>query len=117
MDCVIEEREGVVIVAPKGDLDAEQTPDFQQQVDALLATGAHYFVIDLAGVPFVDSAGLASLVRLFKRVRIGEGDVRLAAVTPDVLKILDLTRLSRVFDVLPSADEAAASIKPAGEHG
>ena len=112
MDCVIEEREGITIVAPRGDLDLEHTPDFQSQLDALLRSGSQFFVIDLAGVPFVDSTGLSSLVRLYKRVRIGEGDVRLAQVSPDVYKILDLTRLSRVFDIFPTVAEAATSMKP-----
>ena len=82
MDCAIREHDGVTVVAPRGDIDAESTPAFQAQLDERLQAGARYFVIDLGGVRFVDSAGLATLVRLYRRVRIGEGDVRLAQVPP-----------------------------------
>ena len=66
-------------------------------------------MVDLQHVRFVDSAGLAALVRLYKHVRIGEGDVRLARVLPAVQRVLDLTRLDRVFAIYPTAEEAAAS--------
>jgi anti-sigma B factor antagonist len=111
MDCVVEERGIVAVVSPRGDLDAASVGAFQERVDELLRGGTHNFVIDLGGVGFVDSAGLAALVRLYKHVRIGEGDVRLAAVPPTVMQIFDLTRLSRVFDIFPTAAEAAASIE------
>ncbi len=111
MYCLVEERDDVVVVSPRGELDAETAGDFQNQVDELLKAGWRYFVIDLHKVPFVDSSGLSALVRLYKRVRIGEGDVRLAQVSPSVMKILELTRLSRVFDIFSTAEEATTSIK------
>ena len=111
MDYTLEERDGVIILAPRGDLDAETAAGFQAQLDDLLRSGTHYFVLDFGGVRFLDSAGLAVLVRLYRRVRIGEGDVRLAQVPPAVLAVLELTRLNRVFDIFPSAATAAATIK------
>lgn len=114
MKHLIEEREDVVLVLPQGDLYAETVDDFQGLIDELLGAGQRYFVVDLGRVSFVDSAGLGTLVRLYKRVRLGEGDVRLAQVPPNVMQILELTRLSRVFDIFPTSEEAAASIKQQG---
>ena len=111
MDCATEEHDGVTIVSPRGDIDAGSVEGFQNRLDELLRDGTRYFVIDLGRVGFVDSAGLSALVRLYKRVRLGEGDVRLAGVPPQVMEILDLTRLSRVFDIFSNSAEAAASIK------
>jgi anti-sigma B factor antagonist len=112
MECVIEERDGVIVVSPRGDLDAGTTGGFQAQIDGCLRAGGQYYVIDLGGVAFVDSTGLAALVGLFRRLRIGEGDVRLAQVPPAIMRILELTHLSRVFDIFPTAAEAVASIRP-----
>jgi anti-anti-sigma regulatory factor len=47
-------------------------------------------------------------------VRIGEGDVRLASVPSNVIQLLELTRLTRVFDIFPTPEEAAASIRQQG---
>ncbi len=110
MDYLIEEREGVTVVTPPDALAAETVGDFQARVDDLVRAGARYFVIDLGRVTFVDGSGLAALVQLYKRVRIGEGDVRLAAVAPALMKIFELTRLSRVFQIFPTVPAAATSL-------
>ncbi len=111
MTYLVEERGDVVVVSPRGELDADSAGDFQNQVDELLKAGWRYFVVDLHKVSFVDSSGLSVLVRLYKRVRIGEGDVHLVQGPSNVMKILELTRLNRVFDIFPTAEEAATSIK------
>ena len=114
MEHLVEDHQDVVLVSPQGDLYTDTVADFQALVDHLLGAGRRYFVVDLGGVSFVDSAGLGALVRLYKRVRLGEGDVRLAQVSPGVMQVLNLTRLSRVFDIFPTPEEAAASIKRQG---
>ncbi len=114
MENLVEERGDAVVISPQGDLHRETAEGFQIVTDELLGAGRQYFVVDLGEVSFVDSAGLGALVRLYKRVRIGEGDVRLARVSPNVMQILELTRLNRVFDIFASPQEAAASIKPQG---
>ncbi len=111
MENLVEEQGDAVVISPQGDLDRETAESFQVLSDELLGEGRQYFVVDLGEVSFVDSAGLGALVRLYKRVRIGEGDVRLARVSARVMQILDLTRLTRVFDIFSSPEEAAASIK------
>ncbi|MDP9427135.1 MAG: STAS domain-containing protein [Actinomycetota bacterium] len=107
----IQEHAGVILVSPRKDFDTGTVDEFQHRTDGLLGRGFRYFVINLEGVNFVDSAGLGALVRLYKRVRIGEGDVCLAHLSSGVMRILELTRLSRVFDVYPDAQEATAYMK------
>jgi anti-sigma B factor antagonist len=111
MENLVQERGDAVVISPQGDLHRETAEGFQILTDELLGAGRQYFVVDLGEASFVDSAGLGALVRLYKRVRIGEGDVRLARVSPNVMQILELTRLNRVFDIFASPQEAAASIK------
>ncbi len=110
MELVTEERDTLAIIAPRGDIDASTAADLQAELDRLLGNAVRYFVLDLAGVGFIDSAGLATLVRLYKRVRIGEGDVRLAAVPSQVMEVLTLTRLDRVFETSATAAEAARAV-------
>ena len=109
VDLVTNETGGVAVISPAGDIDSSTAPTLQQRLDELLSKDVHNFVLDLSRVGFIDSTGLAAVVRLYKRVRIGEGDVRLAAVPPRVQEVLDLTRLSQVFEIFPTAVEAAAS--------
>lgn len=109
MELVVGHREDAALVSLSGDVDAGSVHRLRAAFDTLVADGQHRFVIDLAGVPFMDSAGLAALVQLFKRVRIGEGDVRISGLQPPVLRIFELVRLTRVFALFDTAEQACAS--------
>jgi len=99
----------VVVVTVHGFVDAGSVGQLREHLDELLRQGAHRFVIDLTDVPFMDSSGLATLVQTFKRVRIGEGDVRLAGLQDEVRRVFELVRLNRVFDLFPDASAGVAS--------
>ena len=109
MDIQISKQDNVVIVAVAGDIDAQSVIQLDNHLNELVSKGEHDFVIDLSAVPFMDSSGLATLVKLFKRIRIGHGNVRLAGLRPEILKIFQITRLDRVFDIFDDQTEAAAS--------
>jgi anti-anti-sigma factor len=97
----------VVVVAPQDRIDAVNAPQLRQRLHGLLDDGAANLVVDLSAVPFMDSAGMAVLVSGLKRARLAGGDVKL--VWPQVepaRRILNLTRLDRVFAMADSAAEA-----------
>ncbi len=98
----------VSVFALDGDLDASTAPELARSLADALAAGRTKYVLDLSGVPFLDSSGIAAIVHHFKRVRIGAGDVMLSGVRPEVMKILLLIRLDRVFDIHSTAAEAVA---------
>ena len=103
-------KEGdVVVVVVEGDLDANSAPDLRTKFEELLGKGENEYVIDLSGVPFMDSSGIAALVNLFKRVRIGAGDVKLCGLREEIIKVFQLTRLDRVFDIFDNRADAIAS--------
>lgn len=74
-----------------------------------MGAGENQFVIDLTGVPFMDSSGIAALVNLFKRIRIGAGDVKLCGIREEIMKIFSLTRLDRVFEIFDTRAEGIDS--------
>lgn len=103
-------KEGdIAVVVVEGDLDASTAPGLRAKFEELIGQGENQYVIDLAGVPFMDSSGIAALVNLFKRVRIGHGDVKLCGIGEEILKIFQLTRLDRVFDIFDTRADAIAS--------
>jgi len=109
MDIQVNKQGNVVTVAVSGDLDAQSAPQLDDCLSELVSQREQNYVIDLIAVPFMDSSGLATLVKLFKRIRIGHGDVKLAGLRPEILKIFQLTRLDRVFDIFDSQSEAIAA--------
>ena len=113
MEVTTEREDGVAVVALKGAVDADHAEQLHDAFGELLAAGVHNFVIDLSGVVVVDGTGLAELVDLFKRVRIGPGDVRLCGFPTWVKVMFAMTRLNKVFDSFETREAAVASFAPA----
>jgi len=65
-------------------------------------------IVDLTGLEFIDSSGLAALARVREQARHAGGDLLLAAPQQQVLRLLTLTRLTDVFSIHASVDEAAS---------
>jgi anti-sigma B factor antagonist len=88
------------VAAPQGDLDLATVPALTTAVDGLLATdGLQRLVVDLAGVDFIDSSGLTSLIHARRRAE--EVDVAFALRSPSgrVLRTLELMRLTTIFEI------------------
>lgn len=97
----------IVVVRPTGRIDAFSAPQLRARLEALMADGVVHFVIDLAAVDFLDSAGMAVLVSALKRSRLAGGDVKLVwPQSADGRRILMLTRFDRVFEMVDSAESA-----------
>ena len=58
--------------------------------------------MNLAGVRFLDSSGLGALISASRLVAERGGRFRLIAPTPPVLQILELTRMHRIFEIVPA---------------
>ncbi|MFN8623167.1 MAG: STAS domain-containing protein [Chloroflexota bacterium] len=116
MFATVERSIPIAVVAPIGRLDALNAPGLRARCDAIMTEGTTRIVIDLGAVIFLDSAGLAAMVGALKRARASGGDVKLAMPhDPAVLRILELTRFDRVFDIREDAEVAVASF--ASKHG
>jgi len=99
---------GVAVVQPVGRLDLLSASELRQTLIDAVAAGKHRLVVDLAGVPFVDSSGLAALISGLKAARLAGGDLRIARPGQQARTVFELTRLDRVLPGYSSVEEAAA---------
>lgn len=90
-----------------GRFDAHMAPSVKTWQDSH-ASEANV-VINLAGVHFVDSTALATLVRGMKHCRQQGGDLRLCGVQQPVRIIFELTKLDKAFAIYPNEDAALSS--------
>ena len=84
----VDHQDGVVVLHCVGSLDAETVARFKKVCQALVEEGASRFVIDGAELDFIDSTGLGALISLLRRMKGEQGEVKMAALTPDVHSIL-----------------------------
>jgi len=66
-------------------------------------------VLNLGEVNYVDSSGMGLIVRFLWHTRTRGGDLRLAAPTPFVVKLLEITKLSAVFRIYPDEEASIVS--------
>ena len=98
-----EDAASLPVVTVHGELDVEAAPELRRAlIEAIDEHPGRPVVVDLEGVDFIDSAGLGVLVGGLKRARDREGDVMLVATGQNVLKVLELTGLTRAFEIHPS---------------
>ncbi len=107
-EVVTTQAAGRSVVTVTGELDAHVAPDLQAAIDPALQQAGPAIVVDLTGVPFIDSTGLGVLVTTLKRVREAEGTLDVVASAPRVLKVFALTGLDVVIPLHATLDEALA---------
>ena len=99
--------EGGCEVELVGEIDASlRDQASESMVDVLASRGT--VVVDASQVTFIDSTGLGVLVGALKRVRTNDGDLALVCTGPRVLKVFEITGLTKVFAIHGSVDEALA---------
>ena len=74
----------------------------------LIQGGVDHLALDLSKVDFMDSSSLGSLVTCLKRIRERDGKLVLVGVGGTPMKVLTLTGLDRVFDIVGSTSELPA---------
>lgn len=97
---------GISIVAVSGELDSTSSSQLTKRLDTLLDGGNRNIIIDLGGVEYLASAGLAALIQCLKHVRNANGNLCLVSLQPQVQGVFGLTRLDRVFDFYSDVAEA-----------
>jgi anti-sigma B factor antagonist len=99
-------RAAVVDVA--GDIDLSHSVEFQQQLLGLLDQKPQRVVVNLTLVPYMDSSGVASLVKVLSRARKVGTQLHLFGLTPRVKSLFEITRLDSVFSIRATEAEALA---------
>jgi anti-sigma B factor antagonist len=102
----VSERNGYSILAVHGEVDVYTAPRFRERLIELVSEGKHQIVVDLEGVDFLDSTGLGVLVGGLKRLRTHDGDLSLVCTQSRILKVFEITGLTKVFSIHESVDAA-----------
>jgi len=108
LDIQVDLDRGCTICRPVGELDAFTVSQFRQALAELAASPQ--LLIDLSGVPFVDSAGLGALIGGIRRVRELGGDVAVACPRPTLTRLLRTTGFDRIVTVTATLDDAVTAL-------
>jgi anti-sigma B factor antagonist len=105
----VEQRGTYTVLSVRGEVDVYTAPRLRERLIELVSQGSHQVVVDLEGVDFLDSTGLGVLVGGLKRLRSHDGDMILVCTQPRILKVFEITGLTKVFSIHDSVESATAA--------
>ena len=83
----------------------------KDKINSLLASGKKKLVLNLEGVPYIDSAGLGEIVRTYTTVSRQGGSLKLLNLTKRIEDLLSITKLLTVFDTYDNEADPVKSYK------
>lgn len=98
--------DGIHFIEPRGEISLETAPSFHAVVLSTLEQRPVKIIIDLAGVTYMDSSGVGTLVDIKRRAGRSGGELFLMAPQPMVKSVLEITQLTRFFRIIDRAEEA-----------
>src|SRR6202035_5970196 len=101
-------RTPFTVLAVNGEVDVYSAPRLRERLVDLVSQGHRQIVVDLEGVDFLDSTGLGVLVGGLKRLRSHEGDLTLVCTQHRILKVFEITGLTKVFAIHDSVEAAVS---------
>jgi anti-sigma B factor antagonist len=108
----IEERAvgEVIVLDLKGKITLGEGDELlKDKVNSLVNQGHKKIVLNLADVPYIDSAGLGEVVRTYTTVSRQGGSLKLLNLTKRITDLLSITKLLTVFETFDSENEAVRS--------
>ena len=106
------ELEGIKILDLKGKVTkGESEAQLRDRILDLHEDGHTRLIINLGGVPYIDSSGLGELVRCFTSMRRAGGRMGLTNLNQRVVDVLRITKLGDIFETYSSEADAAKAMK------
>ena len=101
----IAEEGNTLKVEVEGRLVASVAPELRDEVLSKMSDGTNV-LFDLGRMVHIDSSGLGVLVQVLQKAKAGGGKVVLAALQPGPKIVFDITKVSRVFEIVPTVEDA-----------
>lgn len=108
----VHRNEDIPVVVLSGDVDDYTCKRLSDTITGLMAAGDSSFVIGMAGVRYIDSSGLGTLVGGLRRANELNGGLAISSASRQIRKVLDITGLARVLSVFDDEQTAVRSLCP-----
>ena len=108
ISCVIEreQQEDVDVVHLEGSLGAYSFPRLASLLSELCDQNRTRVILDCAGIEFISSAALGALIGFARRAHDRNGRLKLAAVPPKILSIVEELGFHKIFEITVDVESA-----------
>jgi anti-sigma B factor antagonist len=109
MEIELEEVDGTTIATLFGELDGRTAPTVQDKLLSLPKPNAR-LLLDMSGVTYISSAGLRSLLMLYRQMAAQEGRVALVGLAENIKDIMAVTGFLEFFDTYETTSDGVAAL-------
>ena len=102
----------VTVLDLEGNLALEGNKQFRRHIAATIDAGARKLILNLAGVPYMDSSGLGELISCYTAMQNLSGSVKLLHLNDRLQHLLTVTKLSALLETFDSESAAISSFAP-----
>jgi anti-anti-sigma factor len=106
MDITTRTQNDVTLVALAGNLDSNTSPQAQQALDGILASGGQKLVVDFTALDYISSAGLRVLLGTAKRLSGAGGALHVFGLNETVREVFDISGFSTILAVFGTEADA-----------
>jgi anti-anti-sigma factor len=106
MEIQITKDKDVLVVKVKGRIDAVTAPEFEKQIADLMAAGEKMILLNFAGLDYISSAGLRSILITAKQLKAKEGKLMFAELQSSVKDVFKISGFGSLFKIYDSEAEA-----------
>jgi anti-sigma B factor antagonist len=99
------------VLRPQGDLDVYTVGSLRDALGKMISEKTPKVVVDLDGVPFMDSSGLGALMGGVRRLREIGGDLAISCTREQHLKLFTITGFGEGVSIAPTVEEAAKGFR------
>ena len=107
---ISEERAGsnppVAVLTLKGTIETTNASGLEETLARIVDERCYRIVVDLGSVTYISSAGWGIFISEIKRIRRNGGDIKLAAMSPEVREVFDLLEFGNILKPYESASDA-----------
>jgi anti-sigma B factor antagonist len=111
------EVEGIVLLYPRGFLNAHTVRLFETEIQKALDRKSYNIVVSCGGLRYIASAGLGALMGVIDEVRTNGGDIRIADLNETVRNIFEILGFNHLYRIFPSEVDAILSFRGNGGQG
>lgn len=93
------------VVGVSGEIDLSNAAELLEEIGEAVRSGATLIIVDLSGVTFLDSSGIAMLFRLRQRLTHSRQELRLVVPRQSpIRRVLDITRVGELIPIEESLE-------------
>lgn len=96
----------VHVLELSGELDYHSSPELREKLSELTAKQAPKILVNLSGIDYMDSSGIATFVEAFQKTKRYQGRLILAALTATVRGVFEIAKLDSIFEIAATVKEA-----------